>query len=188
MLHRILPLLCLTALLAWSGPADSAEPLMRADGIHTETWVKDLTFLELKNDLDEALQKGKKGLVLIFEQPGCGSCRKLHEVNFADRDLVKLITDNFDVIEINLYGEAEVTDFDGEALPEKALAEKMLVNFTPTTVFFGPEGTEVFRVPGYLKPKFYRNAFEYVLDRGPQRKILFPRWIQERKKSQKKDG
>jgi len=28
-----------------------------------------------------------------------------------------------------------------------------------------------------LKPYFYQSAFEYVVDQGPQKKVLFPRWL-----------
>ena len=184
MLYRIAVLLTV-AVLSWTTTANAAEAPLRADGIHTQPWMKSLTFLELKNDLAEALEGGKKGLVVIFEQPGCGACERLHEVNFADPAMVSLITANFDVIQINMYGEAEVTDFDGEVLPEKKLAEKLLVNFTPTTVFIGADGAESFRIPGYLKPRFYRAAYEYVLDDGPEKKILFPRWMKQRRQAAK---
>lgn len=183
MIKRLLAVLVLALLPAGIAMADGAP--LRADGIHTQAWMKSLTFLELKADLAEAVEGGKKGLVMIFEQPGCGACQRLHEVNFADPDMVALMTTNFDVMQINMYGEAEVTDFDGEVLPEKKLAEKMMINFTPTTVFFGIDGGEVFRIPGYLKPLFYRAAFEYVLDGGPERKILFPRWMKQRREAAK---
>lgn len=160
----------------------SAQALeMRDDGIHTESWMKSVTFLDLKEDVAEAQKAGKKGLVVIFEQPGCGSCQRLHEVNFQDQELVGYITEHFDVMQINMYGDNLVTDFDGEELSEVKFSEKLLINFTPTTVFFDLTGKEVFRIPGYLAPNFYRNGFEYVVDEGPQSGILFTRWNREKR-------
>ena len=179
----IFRLFAFVAVLSAAGSALAAGSPVRDDGIHTQPWIKSLTFLELKTDLNEAIEKGKAGLVILFEQPGCGACERLHEVNFAETELVSLITTNFDVIQINMYGDQEVTDFDGEATSEKKLAEKLLVNFTPTTIFIGKDATEVFRIPGYLKPNFYRSAFEYVLDEGPQKGILFPRWTKQRREA-----
>ena len=153
---------------------------MRSDGIHTESWMKSMTFLDLAEDLDEAQENGK-GLVIIFEQPGCGSCKRLHEVNFQEKPLVDYITQHFDVVQINMYGDNLVTDFDGEELSEVKFTEKLLINFSPTTVFFGPGGTETFRIPGYLVPNFYQSGYEYVVDEGPQKGILFPRWLKAKR-------
>jgi thioredoxin-related protein len=167
--------------------AQAGDVKKRDDGIHYQPWIKNISFLDLKEDLKEALGAKKIGLVVIFEQPGCGSCKRLHEVNFNDKTLVKVITDKFDVLQINMYGSSEVTDMGGAVINEKTFSEKMAINFTPTTVFFDESGKEVFRIPGYLKPKFYQRAVEYVIDRGPQRKILFPRWSRDRMKKLKAD-
>ena len=165
----------------------ASEFAKREDGIHAQTWFKNLSFLELRDDLAEATKAGK-GLVVIFEQKGCGSCKKLHEINFANKKLVKFISKNFDVLQINMYGSKEGTDMDGSAINERKYAERVLVQFTPTTLFYGKTGKEIFRIPGYLSPKVYRRAFEYVLDRGPQRKILFPRWSRDRARAEKAKG
>jgi thioredoxin-related protein len=157
---------------------------MRDDGIHTQPWMKSMTFLDLKEDLADAQKKGK-GLVILFEAPGCGSCKKLHDINFQKPKLVKFITSHFDVMQINIFGDNEVTNFDGKVLNEKKLAHKLGIHFTPTTVFYGKKGKELFRMPGYLSPRFYKKGFDYVLDGGPQKKILFPHWIRDQKMKKK---
>lgn len=163
------------------GLAPAAQALeMRSDGIHTESWMKSMTFLDLKEDAAEAKAKGK-GLVIIFEQPGCGSCKRLHEVNFQEKPLVDYITQHFDVMQINMYGDNLVTDFDGEELSEVRFSEKVLINFSPTTLFYAPDGSEIFRIPGYLAPNFYLSGFEYVVDEGPQKGIMFPRWMKAKR-------
>lgn len=162
------------------GAATASAAALRDDGIHFEPWIK-ISFLDFKEDLQEALDKGKKGLVVLFEQPGCGSCKKLHEINFADEKLVKFITDHFDVLQINLYGDNEVTGFDGKVLSEAKFSEQSKVNFTPTTVFYGKNGTEVFRMPGFFSKNFYKNGFEYVIDDGPGKGMSYPRWTREKR-------
>lgn len=164
-----------------AGSARAAGALdMRTDGIHTESWMKSMTFLDLAEDLAEATAQGK-GLVVLFEQPGCGSCKRLHEVNFQEPALVEYLTQNFVFIQINMYGAQPVTDFDGEVLSEADYAEKKLVNFSPTTLFIGADGAEVFRLPGYFKPYFYQSGFEYVVDEGPQKGVIFPRWLKAKR-------
>lgn len=163
------------------GLPSTAQALeMRSDGIHTESWMKSMTFLDLKEDAAEAMAEGK-GLVIIFEQPGCGSCERLHEVNFQEKPLVDYITQHFDVMQINMYGDNLVTDFDGEELSEARFSEKVLINFSPTTLFYAPDGSEIFRIPGYLAPEFYQSGFEYVVDQGPQKGIMFPRWMKAKR-------
>ncbi len=170
------------ALLAFgtlsANPAGALE--MRSDGIHTESWMKSMTFLDLSDDLAEAKAQGKS-LVVLFEQPGCGSCKRLHEVNFQEPPLVEYLTQNFDFIQINMYGAKQITDFDGEVLSESEYAAKKLINFSPTTLFIGADGAEVFRLPGYFKPYFYQSGFEYVVDQGPQNGVMFPRSLKAKR-------
>jgi len=172
-------LLCVFALTAWSG-AQAADAPRRPDGLHFQPWIKNLSFLDLADDLAEARAAGK-GLVLIFEAPGCASCKKLHEVNFQDPGLVAYIRQHFDVVQINTFGDKTATALDGTATSEKGLAQDYLVNFTPSTLFLTADGKEAFRVHGYLPVPFYQSAFEYVVDRAYERGILFPRWRLERK-------
>jgi thioredoxin-related protein len=110
------------------------------DGLHKQTWMRD-TFKDLREDLEEATDEGKR-LVLFFEQRGCIYCRKMHTEVFSDPDISDYIRDNYFVVQLNLHGDVEVTDFDGEVLSEKDLARKWRVMFTPNIVFLPEEIAE----------------------------------------------
>lgn len=165
----------------------AAPALVRAaelgdDGLHKQPWMLD-SFLELPDDLATAAgDHGKKGLVVLFEQRGCPYCAELHAVNFADERVVKPLTENFDVLQLDLWGSREVVDLDGETVQERALARKWRVNFTPTTVFItnepAPPG-ERFRLPGYFKPFHYLSGVEFVAS-GAYKEQNFQRYLQER--------
>jgi len=174
------PLLFLCILFFGAAAATAGDAPLRSDGIHTQPWMKSLSFLDLKEDLEEAKANGK-GLVILFEQPGCGSCERLHEENFSKKELVSYITKHFDVIQINMFGDNEVTDFEGNVTSEREVTQDLMINFSPTTIFYGNDGKELFRVPGYLKPYYYQSAFEYVVDKGPQNRLLFPRWLKAKR-------
>ncbi|MCW8916622.1 MAG: thioredoxin family protein [Magnetovibrio sp.] len=163
-------------------PFEVSAVEMRDDGLHYQPWIK-TSFLDIREDIKEAVESGKKGLVVIYEQQGCGSCRRLHEINFADQKLVKYITDNFDVIQINLYSDNEVTDVDGEVMTESMFAEKHRANFTPTTAFYDASGKEVFRMPGFMSLKFYKRGFDYVVKDGPASGLSYPRWVREQRQA-----
>ncbi|MBK0329102.1 thioredoxin family protein [Rhodobacteraceae bacterium F11138] len=103
------------------------------DGLHKTPWMRD-TFKDLREDLAEANAEGKR-MVLFFEQRGCIYCSKMHNEVFPDPDLTRLIEDEFFVVQLNLHGDTEVTDFDGEVLSEKNMARKWNILFTPTLLF-----------------------------------------------------
>ena len=140
------------------------------DGLYKQDWFLD-TFLDMGEDLTEAADSGK-GLLVLFEQKGCPYCRELHRVNFAKQKLSDYLQQNFNAVQIDLFGAREATDFDGEAMEERKLARRWAVSFTPTTVLFpasaagaaSRDKAEAFRMPGYLKPFHYLSALEYVAE------------------------
>ena len=111
------------------------------DGLYKSPWMRD-TFKDLREDLQEANAEGKR-LVLFFEQRGCIYCKQMHEEVFSDPKISEYIETNYFVVQLNLHGDIEVTDFDGEVLSEKDMARKWRVLFTPNVVFLPeqvPEG------------------------------------------------
>ena len=110
---------------------------MGDDGLHKQTWMRD-TFKDLREDLDEANIEGKR-LVLMFEQRGCIYCSKMHKNVYSRDDVTNYINENFFVVQLNLHGDLEVTDFDGEVLSEKAMARKWNILFTPTVLYLPKE-------------------------------------------------
>lgn len=155
------------------------------DGLHKQPWFQE-TFLDLKEDLTEANSLGKR-LVIVWEQRGCPYCKKTHELNFRIPRVANFVKDNFFVLQLNLWGDREVTDFDGEVLSEKKLARKYKVLFTPTFQFFpetpaeaaGKPGddVEIHRMPGYFWPFHFYFQFKYVKDKGYIEQPSFQRWL-----------
>ena len=109
------------------------------DGLHIQPWMRD-TFKDLQEDLDEANAEGKR-LAIFFEQRGCIYCTKMHESVYPDPELSDYIEENFFVIQLNLHGDLEVVDFDGDTLTEKQIARKWGILFTPSVIFL-PEEVE----------------------------------------------
>ena len=109
------------------------------DGLHIQPWIRD-TFKDLQEDLDEANAEGKR-LAIFFEQRGCIYCTKMHETVYPDPELSDYINENFFVIQLNLHGDLEVVDFDGEELSEKRIARKWGILFTPSVIVL-PEEVE----------------------------------------------
>ncbi|PWR02250.1 thioredoxin [Meridianimarinicoccus roseus] len=112
-------------------PSPAAE--LGDDGLHKAAWMRE-TFLDLREDLEDANAEGKR-LAIIFEQRGCIYCEKMHTDVFPRPDIDSYLHDNFFVVQLNLHGALEVTDFDGEVLSERQMARKWGMLFTPTLIF-----------------------------------------------------
>lgn len=130
--------LAFAALAALALPAGAAE--LGDDGLHKTDWMRD-TFKDLSEDLAEATAEGKR-FMIIFEQRGCIYCTKMHQEVFPREDIDSYLDENYFVVQLNLHGSTEVTDFDGETLEERQMARKWGILFTPTMMFFPEEVTE----------------------------------------------
>ena len=97
--------LFLLAALALSTPALAVE--LGDDGLHKPAWLRE-TFKDLRDDLAEANAEGKR-LMLVYEQRGCIYCTKMHEEVFVHLAIEKLLTEDFYVVQMNLFGSVEVT-------------------------------------------------------------------------------
>ncbi len=129
----------LAALILSLLPAFAAAATLGDDGLHKQDWMRD-TFKDLNEDLAEANAEGKR-LIVMVEQRGCIYCAKMHEEVFSQEEVASYIRDNFFVVQVNLHGDTEITDFDGETLTEKQATRKWGLLFTPSILFL-PEEVE----------------------------------------------
>ncbi|MEK9724973.1 MAG: thioredoxin family protein [Rhodospirillaceae bacterium] len=180
-------------LIASATAADAADkkqllPEVEAneEGLHVQPWFLQ-SFLDLREDIADSAKDGKQ-LVILWEQRGCPYCRETHRVNLRIPEVVDYIRKNFNVIQLNLWGDREVTDVDGQVTTEKQLARKYRVQFTPTLQYFPPSlaagnkspghDVEVWRLLGYWKPFHFLNSFVYVKEKGYESEPNFQRWLQ----------
>ncbi len=140
-------------------------------------WFK-TSFLDLNEDVAEARAAGKR-VMLYFYQDGCPYCARLLRVNFSTRSIVDKTRKHFDVIAINMWGDREVTDLDGQQLTEKQFAEKWKVMFTPTILILDPRGKVALRINGYYPPDKFEAALDYTAQ-GLEKKLAFRDYYAQR--------
>ena len=131
-----------------------------SEDVEYPDWFK-TSFLELADDIQEAQDAGK-GLMLVFHQPGCPYCNAFVERNLAQKDIEDTVRANFDVLEINMWGDREVTSLGGDQYTEKTFAQQLQVQFTPTVLMYDETGELDLRLNGYFPPEKFRVALEYV--------------------------
>lgn len=167
--------------------ASRYEPVMGEDGVFTQPWFMN-TFLILPDDLKELSAQGKR-LAVFWEQRGCPYCHEMHLVNLAKPQIADYVRQHFGVLQLNISGAREVTDFDGQVLGETQFSQKSRIRFTPTIQFFpdslaktrGKPGAEVevARISGYFRPFPFLSMFEFVYEKAYER-TSFQTYLQEK--------
>lgn len=152
----------------------TVEPVKGDDALYHQTWFNQ-SFLNLRDDFEEAKREGKR-FAVIFEQRGCIYCVKMHTEVLAKKYINDYVRENFRIVQLNLWGDREVTDFDGTALTEKQLVRRWSVVFTPWIVFFkddltgldgkwGPD-LEVMRMGLGIGPGTFYDMFTWIRIKG----------------------
>ena len=154
----------------WPDTAAAEALTYTDDGLIYQPWFLD-SFLIMNEDLADAHSNGKR-FAVFWELKGCPYCKETHRVNLAQPPILDYVKSNFSVLQLNVIGSRIVTDFDGEELSERALAQKWQVKFTPTIQFFTDDvdaaknhtgkQNEVARIPGYFKPEHFIAMFKFV--------------------------
>ena len=146
-----------------------AEPLSFPD------WFK-LSFLDLGEDIAEAKQAGKQGIIVYFGQKYCAYCKQFLQ-DLTKEDIHIYMQQHFDVIGTDIHGFRMVTDLAGNEVVESRFARQEKTNFTPSVVFYDTDGQEVLRLRGYYPPYRFRAALEYVAD-GHYRRESFREYLE----------
>ncbi|MFV0295416.1 MAG: thioredoxin family protein [Hyphomicrobiaceae bacterium] len=168
-----------------SGPSEPrVTPIKGDDGLYHQSWFLH-SFLDLKEDYAEAKSKGRR-FAVIFEQRGCIYCAKMHTDVLSQRYINDYVRENFTILQLDLWGAREVTDFDGKTMPEKKLVERWGILFTPTIVFFkddiaaeaGKWGRplEVARLPLGFGPNTFYDLFAWIRTKTYKTDVNFQRF------------
>ena len=126
-------------------------------------WFK-LSLGDLGDDLSEARQAGKKGIITYFGQKRCAYCEQFFKTSLADIDIKNYLQKHYDLIAFDIWGIDDITDTDGKQYTERELSIHYKANFTPSLVFYDTDGTPVFRLRGFYPPYKFRAALQYVAE------------------------
>jgi thioredoxin-related protein len=156
------------------GPEQPMVEPVKSDDLYHQTWFNE-SFLDLREDFEEARREGKR-FAVIFEQLGCVYCIKMHKEVLAKKYINDYVRENYRIVQLNLWGDREVTDFDGTVLTEKELVRRWGVVFTPWIVFFKDDLTgldgqwgpklEVMRMGLGIGPGTFYDMFTWIRIKG----------------------
>ena len=135
-----------------------------AFGQDTPSWFAQ-SLLDLREDIAEAAREGKR-VMLYFEQPGCPYCKRLVEVNFRQPAIAAKMQRHFVSLDINIWGDRELTSPGGKTMTEKQFAAALKIQYTPTLVFFDEKGRVALRINGYYPPERFLAALDAARQAG----------------------
>ena len=144
-----------------------------------------LSFLNLKEDLEEAKEEGKY-LFIMFHQEGCPFCDKMYRVTFQDPKVKDYFTKHFYMVLIDIKGSNPVVDFDGKEMTEKEFSHKHRVRATPVFLFVDHEGKQILKMVGYIPPKDWLLIGRYIIEGHYKDKSFYKFLREERKKQRRK--
>ena len=123
-------------------------------------WFK-TSFLDFSEDLIEATDENRH-IMIYFHQNGCPYCAKLVNDNFHNESLVAKLKKHFEVIQINMWGDRDLTDWQGREFSEKQFSSVMQVQFTPTLLFLNAKGSTLLRLNGYQPTDKMHAVLDYI--------------------------
>jgi thioredoxin-related protein len=185
----------LSALSILRAKTDNDQLFKAGNGLYSQPWFAQ-GFLDLSEEIQLAAEE-KKQLIIIYEQEGCPYCKELHKVNLKQPNIEKFMKVNFRVVQLDIKGSREVTDFNGKTMSEKEFSRKWQIHFTPTLSFFpanpalvmnkaGKEA-EAFRLTGFWKVFHFETVLRFVKS-GAYKKDSLQDYLNKRVEGLKQTG
>ena len=102
---------------------------------------------DFSEELEVAREEGKKGVLLFFEMDECPFCARMKTSVLNQSDVQAFYAERFLVFDVDVEGELEIVDFEGNATTQKEFAKRCRVRATPVFVFYDLEGNPTLSVP-----------------------------------------
>lgn len=148
MLHRFIAVLA-SALLLLAAPLAMADP------------PQDYPFVRYDEGLAQARAQDKP-IFLYFGRYGCGWCDKTNKETFSDPQLRERLTEHYVLVYVDAESGERLRLPSGERVTEMELGARMNVFATPVFAFLEPDGTLIFKAPGYKTVEEFRQFDQYV--------------------------
>ena len=144
------------------------------------------SFLDLNEDIDDLTDENKR-LIVFVHQDGCPYCHRFVNKNLRDPKTVDIISKNFAIVEINMFGDKEVVDINDRTYTEKEFAINHKIQFTPTIMFFDENKKQILRLNGYINIPDFILALNYIKNKN-EKVISYREYIQKEKSSKVKQS
>lgn len=120
--------------------------LSMGNAAHAVEWLDpnthffDQTFGDLSEELSNAKSNGKQAVMIMFEMDECPFCHRMKQTVLSRPDVQAYFKEHFLLLHIDIEGDVEITDFQGQPTTMKAFAVANRVRATPVFQFYGLDG------------------------------------------------
>jgi len=114
-----------------------------------EKAIFNLTFGDFSEELEDAKDQGKKGVLLFFEMKECPFCHRMKTTVLNRPEVISYFKKHLSVFSIDIEGDVLMTDFAGNEMKMKDFAFKHnRVRATPVFAFYDLTGKKVVKYTG----------------------------------------
>jgi thioredoxin-related protein len=124
-------------------------------------WFKD-TFFDLREDLEEARDSGKRVVIVFLTQEHCNHCQAFLDTTLKDTEIRNRLNKSYDVLGLDIFSDIELTDIDGTTLTVNEYTLSKKARFTPTLLFYGTENIILLKIVGFYPPEKFRSVLDFI--------------------------
>ena len=137
----------------------------------------DTSLGDFQEELEIAEEENKKGIILFFEMDECPFCHWMKTNVLNKKQVQDKFKKDFKIFTIDIEGDIEITDFNGNDTTQKEFAFKQFrVRATPVIAFFDLKGKLMTKYTGRTSSvKEFNLLGEYVLS-GNYKKMKFSKY------------
>ena len=138
---------------------------------------------DFSEELQVAKEDGKKAVMLFFEQDECPFCHYMKNTVLNQPEVQEYFRKHFALFAIDIEGDVEMTDFEGQTMKMKDFAFKLnRVRATPVIAFYDLEGKRVVRYIGKTSGMDEFMLLGRFVAEGTYKKMRFTKYKREQRK------
>lgn len=152
-----------------------------------ENYFFDQTLGDLTEELAEARDQGKRGLLIFFEQEECPFCHRMKQTVLNQPQVQDFYKARFLIFPVDIESTVEITDPAGKMTTQKDFFADVTRNrgATPVFAFFDLDGELVARYTGATSgPDEFLWLGEYAAE-GVYREMPFTRYKREKRRAER---
>ena len=148
-----------------------------------EEFFFDSSFGDFSEELANAKEQGKKGVMVFFEMDDCPFCHWMKKNVLNKPEVQAYFKKNFLIFPVDIEGDVEMTNFQGKSTTQKDFSFKEnRVRATPVLAFFDLNGKRVMRYTGRTSSvEEFMLLGQFVVEKAYE-KTKFSRYKREHRK------
>jgi len=130
--------------------------------VHFPQWFQP-SFLDYRDDLEEAVDSGKQGILLFLSTRRCSYCKAFIDNVLGQPEMRQRVQQSFNVYGLEIFDDAEMVDpSTGNQLPVREFVTVNKASFTPTLIFYGAGGNKLLKIVGYYPAEKFGRVLDYL--------------------------